>query len=33
VLAEPRPARVRTAVVVARGYGGFNSATVVRAPR
>ncbi|RKE19898.1 ketosynthase chain-length factor [Streptomyces sp. TLI_171] len=28
---QPRTARVRTALVVARGYGGFNSAVVVRA--
>ncbi len=31
VLDEPRSATVRTALVVARGYGGFNGATVVRA--
>jgi len=31
VLAEPREARVRTALVLARGNGGFNSAMVVRA--
>ncbi|MFC0845689.1 ketosynthase chain-length factor [Streptomyces noboritoensis] len=31
VLGEPRTAEVRTALVVARGYGGFNSAVVVRA--
>jgi act minimal PKS chain-length factor (CLF/KS beta) len=30
VLDEPREARVRTALVLARGYGGFNSAMVVR---
>ncbi|MBB1254621.1 ketosynthase chain-length factor [Streptomyces sp. OF3] len=30
---QPRPAEVRTAVVLARGQGGFNSAVVVRAPR
>lgn len=28
---EPRPAPVRTALVLARGHGGFNSAIVVRA--
>jgi len=27
----PRPARVRTALVLARGHGGFNAAAVVRA--
>ncbi|MFA1538334.1 ketosynthase chain-length factor [Actinomadura monticuli] len=32
VLDGPREARVRTALVVARGYGGFNAALVVRAP-
>ncbi|MFJ6855958.1 ketosynthase chain-length factor [Streptomyces sp. NPDC091271] len=31
VTAAPRAARVRTALVLARGYGGFNSAVVVRA--
>ncbi|MFC6883269.1 MULTISPECIES: ketosynthase chain-length factor [Actinomadura] len=31
VLGEARDAPVRTALVVARGYGGFNSALVVRA--
>lgn len=31
VVAAPRVARVRTALVVARGHGGFNSAMVVRA--
>jgi minimal PKS chain-length factor (CLF/KS beta) len=31
VLEVPRPARVRVAVVLARGYGGFNAALVVRA--
>ncbi|MFG2148512.1 ketosynthase chain-length factor [Streptomyces sp. NPDC048696] len=31
VTGEPRTAEVRTALVVARGYGGFNSAVVVRA--
>jgi minimal PKS chain-length factor (CLF/KS beta) len=30
VLDEPRTADVRTALVLARGYGGFNSAMVVR---
>ncbi|QPP08943.1 ketosynthase chain-length factor [Streptomyces bathyalis] len=30
VLGEPRQGAVRTALVLARGYGGFNSATVVR---
>ena len=30
VLAEPRPAPVTAALVLARGYGGFNSAMVVR---
>ncbi|PKV88378.1 ketosynthase chain-length factor [Streptomyces sp. TLI_146] len=30
VLGEPRTAEVRTALVLARGYGGFNSAVVVR---
>lgn len=33
VLAEPRSARVRVALVLARGHGGFNSALIVRAPR
>ncbi|MEU9168838.1 ketosynthase chain-length factor [Streptomyces sp. NPDC048420] len=28
----PRTGRVRTALVLARGHGGFNAATVVRAP-
>jgi act minimal PKS chain-length factor (CLF/KS beta) len=32
VLGRPRPARVRTALVLARGYGGFNSALLLRAP-
>ncbi|GGM71808.1 actinorhodin polyketide beta-ketoacyl synthase [Longimycelium tulufanense] len=32
VLGAPRPARPRTALVLARGYAGFNSALVVRAP-
>ncbi|WP_149179180.1 ketosynthase chain-length factor [Streptomyces sp. TRM49041] len=31
VVAQPRPAQVRTALVLARGHGGFNSAMVVRA--
>ncbi|WP_435131733.1 ketosynthase chain-length factor [Actinacidiphila sp. bgisy144] len=31
VLHQPRAARLRTALVVARGHGGFNSAVVVRA--
>ncbi|OAR24060.1 beta-ketoacyl synthase [Streptomyces sp. ERV7] len=31
VTGEPRTAEVRTALVIARGYGGFNSAVVVRA--
>ncbi|MYS19314.1 act minimal PKS chain-length factor (CLF/KS beta) [Streptomyces sp. DvalAA-14] len=31
VTGAPRPARVRTALVLARGQGGFNSALVVRA--
>ncbi|MFJ2779624.1 MULTISPECIES: beta-ketoacyl synthase N-terminal-like domain-containing protein [unclassified Kitasatospora] len=31
LVVEPRPARLRTALVVARGHGGFNSALVVRA--
>jgi act minimal PKS chain-length factor (CLF/KS beta) len=31
VQGEPRPTRVRTALVLARGRGGFNSAMVVRA--
>ncbi|MCK2221086.1 ketosynthase chain-length factor [Actinomadura sp. ATCC 31491] len=30
VLGEPRPARLRTALVVARGHGGFNAAMVLR---
>ncbi|MGW1769820.1 ketosynthase chain-length factor [Streptomyces sp. NPDC002073] len=30
VVGQPRTASVRTAVVIARGYGGFNSAVVVR---
>lgn len=33
VIGEPRPARVRTALVIARGHGGFNSALVVRSAR
>ncbi|HET6358287.1 ketosynthase chain-length factor [Streptomyces sp. NBC_00885] len=32
VLNQPRTAEVRTALVLARGHGGFNSAMVVRAP-
>ncbi len=32
VRGEPRAADVRTALVLARGYGGFNSALVVRGP-
>lgn len=31
VLHQPRPAPLRTALVLARGHGGFNSAMVVRA--
>jgi act minimal PKS chain-length factor (CLF/KS beta) len=31
VLGAPREARVRTALVLARGHGGFNSAVVIRA--
>nr|AAG30188.1 chain length factor [Streptomyces sp. R1128] len=31
VLSEPRNARVRTVLVLARGHGGFNAAVVVRA--
>ncbi|MEU3609167.1 ketosynthase chain-length factor [Streptomyces sp. NPDC035033] len=31
VVGEPRPGQVRTALVVARGHGGFNSALVVTA--
>lgn len=31
VTAQPRPASLRTALVIARGHGGFNSAMVVRA--
>ncbi|MFE5401247.1 ketosynthase chain-length factor [Streptomyces sp. NPDC056580] len=30
LVTRPRPARLRTALVVARGHGGFNSALVVR---
>ena len=30
VVSQPRPARLRTALVIARGHGGFNSAMVVR---
>ncbi|MEV4897532.1 hypothetical protein AB0K48_50185, partial [Nonomuraea sp. NPDC055795] len=29
---EPRPCRVRSALIIARGYGGFNAALVLRAP-
>ncbi|MEQ4303831.1 ketosynthase chain-length factor [Plantactinospora sp. B6F1] len=32
VTGQPRPAALRTALVLARGYGGFSSAMVVRAP-
>ncbi|MFF5454871.1 ketosynthase chain-length factor [Streptomyces sp. NPDC012950] len=32
VVGEPRAADVRTALVLARGHGGFNSAMVLRAP-
>jgi act minimal PKS chain-length factor (CLF/KS beta) len=32
VTGAPRTAPVRTALVLARGYGGFNSALVLRAP-
>jgi minimal PKS chain-length factor (CLF/KS beta) len=32
VLGEPRPARLRVAVVLARGFGGFNAAMVLRRP-
>ncbi|WP_405678774.1 ketosynthase chain-length factor [Streptomyces sp. NBC_01511] len=32
VRAEPRAASLRTALVLARGHGGFNAAVVVRAP-
>jgi act minimal PKS chain-length factor (CLF/KS beta) len=28
---QPKEAKVRTALVLARGYGGFNSALVLRA--
>ncbi|GAA3030060.1 ketosynthase chain-length factor [Streptomyces glomeratus] len=31
VLGDPREARVRTALVIARGYNGFNAAVVVKA--
>jgi act minimal PKS chain-length factor (CLF/KS beta) len=31
VVDRPRPAELSTALIVARGYGGFNSAMVVRA--
>ncbi|MEU0743257.1 ketosynthase chain-length factor [Streptomyces sp. NPDC006134] len=33
VVGRPRPAPVRTALVLARGHGGFNSALIVRAAR
>ncbi|GAA1834482.1 ketosynthase chain-length factor [Luedemannella flava] len=33
VVSAPRPAELRTALVVARGHGGFNSAMVVRSDR
>ncbi|MBB5918326.1 act minimal PKS chain-length factor (CLF/KS beta) [Nocardia transvalensis] len=33
VLDEPRPQRIRNALVLARGLGGFNSAVVVSAPK
>ncbi|GAA4984997.1 ketosynthase chain-length factor [Yinghuangia aomiensis] len=33
VLGEPRPGTPRTALVIARGYGGFTSAMAVSAPR
>jgi act minimal PKS chain-length factor (CLF/KS beta) len=29
---EPRPCEVRAALIIARGYGGFNAALVLRAP-
>ena len=32
VVGEPRAARLRVALVLARGHGGFNSALVLRAP-
>ena len=32
VLDQPKEAKVSTALVLARGYGGFNSALVLRAP-
>ena len=32
VIGQPREARVRTALVLARGHGGFNAAVVLRAP-
>ncbi|MFF8379975.1 ketosynthase chain-length factor [Streptomyces sp. NPDC015661] len=31
VVSQPRPARIRAALVLARGHGGFNSAMAVRA--
>ncbi|MTE20992.1 ketosynthase chain-length factor [Streptomyces sp. TRM43335] len=33
VTGQARPAKVRTALVLARGHAGFNSAVVVRAPK
>jgi act minimal PKS chain-length factor (CLF/KS beta) len=33
VVSQPRTARLRAALVLARGYGGFNSAMVVRRPQ
>ncbi|WP_316043264.1 hypothetical protein [Actinomadura sp. CNU-125] len=33
LVTEPRHGDVRTALIVARGHGGFNSALVVRGPR
>jgi act minimal PKS chain-length factor (CLF/KS beta) len=32
VRAVPRPAALRTALILARGFGGFNTALIVRAP-
>jgi act minimal PKS chain-length factor (CLF/KS beta) len=32
VIGRPRPAAVRTALIIARGYGGFNAALVARGP-
>ncbi|MEU3402073.1 act minimal PKS chain-length factor (CLF/KS beta) [Streptomyces filamentosus] len=31
VVGQPRPTSIRTALVLARGYGGYNSAVVIRA--